>query len=269
MKQVLVLFPPIGLPAHVLEFAREMATMYQWTLIGVLLADTIRSDSGYPFPNDLGFTETETTLETEIQEMNKLREANIKVFRDTCSAAGIPYEIESDVQLKKLIEFSTAAELMITDSRVEFHQFHLTAIVHQSHCPVCLIYTSAPEMKHIVLTYDGSDRSKKAIESFIRIFPKNILPTKLVSVNAPLEVVEHKEFINGVVKKHFPGLEMIQLEGKVTEELDRFILQFPRDAFVVMGAFGRTALSRLFQHSVGKKVWEETGASFFIAHNQD
>jgi hypothetical protein len=95
------------------------------------------------------------------------------------------------------------------------------------------------------------------------------LPAYLVTVNAPLEVVEHKEFINGVVKKHFPRLEMKQLEGKVTEELDRFILQFPRDAFVVMGAFGRSALSRLFQPSVGKKVWEETGASFFIAHNKE
>jgi hypothetical protein len=269
MKQVLVLFTPTGLSAHVLQFAREMATLYQWTLIGVLLDDTITSDSGYPFPNDLGFTETETTKETEIQEMDKLREANIKIFRDTCSAAGIPYEIERNIQLKQLIELSKAAALILTDSRVEFHRFHLTEILHKSHCPVCLIYISAPEMKYIVLTYDGSDRSKKAIESFIRIFPKNILPAFLVSVNASLEVVEHKEFVNEVVKKHFPSLEMMQLEGKVTEELDRFILQFPKDAFVVMGAFGRSALSRLFQPSVGKKVWEETGASFFIAHNQD
>jgi nucleotide-binding universal stress UspA family protein len=78
-------------------------------------------------------------------------------------------------------------------------------------------------------------------------------------------VLEHKEFINQTLPEHFPNYYLKLLRGKVKEEMDNFVQQYPR-ALVVMGAFGRSALSRLFHPSLAKEVLDETRASVFIAH---
>jgi nucleotide-binding universal stress UspA family protein len=81
-----------------------------------------------------------------------------------------------------------------------------------------------------------------------------------------LGVLEHKEFINQVLPDYFSNYTLELLEGNVKKEIDNFVQQYPENTVVVLGAFGRTALSRLFHPSLAKEILNETKATVFIAH---
>lgn len=265
MKKALVVFTQYNFPQPVLTFANSMAKEHAGLLYGIFLDDT-PPPLQYPFPSDLAITTTPLTNESEVAQNEQVTLDNIQVFKDNCTTAGIRCEVVKNITQEQLIDFSSSADVIIIDARIRFIRYSLTDLLTQTHCAICLVSAAAAEPENIVLAYDGSDASTYAIRQFIAVFPKlNKLPTYLVSINPELEVLEHKEFINQTLPQHFPNYTLQLLRGKVKEEMDNFVRQYP-GALVVMGAFGRSALSRLFHPSLAKEILEETGATLFIAH---
>jgi nucleotide-binding universal stress UspA family protein len=266
MKKVLVAFTPASIPGHVLKFSIGIAKEHNWVLQSIFLVTT-PSPLLHPFTDDLALEATETTNVNQADENDKLVNDNIRIFRDYCERAGIHFEEGKYITKDQLIEYSSLADLIITDARITFSNFSLTDVLTDAHCPVCLVSETSAEVKHIIFAYDGSDSSKYAIERFMAVFPKlNQLPAYLVSINPGVEVLEHKEFINQTLPGHFQNYTLQLFEGNVKEVMDNFLKQFPVNAIIVMGAFGRSALSRLFHPSLAKEILNETSATVFIAH---
>lgn len=266
MKKVLVVFTPTSFPPHVLKFAIDITKEPAGVLHGIFLDDA-PVPFHYPFPNDLATTETNLTNESEEAENEKLVLNDIQTFRNFCQREGVSCEAQRNITLEQLIEYSSSADVIITDARIRLYRYSLADLLTDAHCPVCLVSEAAPEVKHIILTYDGSDSARYAIERFMAVFPTwKAVPAYLVSVNPELEVLEHKEFINQTLPHHFQNLTLKLLQGNVKEVMDKFVKQYPEDAIVVMGAFGRSALSRLFHPSLAKEILKETTATVFIAH---
>lgn len=260
MKKVLVVFTS-AIPTYVQKFAIDMAKEHAWLLHGIFL-DNAASPILYLSPGDIA------PEVTNMQENEKLVDDNMQTFSFNCQTAGVLCEKEKNTTLEQLIKYSSSAEAIITDAHITFFQFSLTTILTDAHCPVCLVSEAASAIKHVILTYDGSNSSKYAIEQFMIVFPKlSELPTYLVSINPELEVLEHKEFINQILPDYFPNYTLKLLEGNVKKELDKFVQQYPDNTIVVLGAFGRTAISRLFHPSLAKEILNETKATVFIAHN--
>jgi nucleotide-binding universal stress UspA family protein len=265
MKKALVVFTQNNFPQHVLAFANRMAREHAWLLYGIFLDDTPPS-LYQPFPDGVAMTGLPLTNESELARNEQVTFENLQVFKDNCATAGISCEVLKNITQEQLIDSSSSAAVIIMDARIRFIQYSLTDVLTQTHCAICLVSATAAEPENIVLAYDGSDAGAYAIRQFMAVFPKlNQLPTYLVSINPDLEVLEHKEFINQTLPDHFPNYTLKMLRGKVKEEMDNFVRQYP-GALVVMGAFGRSALSRLFHPSLAKEVLEETGATVFIAH---
>jgi nucleotide-binding universal stress UspA family protein len=264
MKKVLVIFTAQSFGDHVLKFATGMAKQHNWLLSGVFLDDTPPTVQ-YPFPNDLSFTAAPVS-EKEVVENEQLVLDNIQVFKNYCAAASVQCEEVKDIGYEQLTTYSAEASLMIIDARIRFNRYSLTDLLTNASCPVCLVSTAAAEPQHIILAYDGSKSAKYAIEKFITVFPKlDHLPAFLVSINPELELLEHKEFINQTLPDRFKNYTLKFLRGKVKEEMDNFVKQYPA-AMVVMGAFGRSGLSRLFHPSLANELLAETEATVFIAH---
>lgn len=267
MKKIMVVFNGIHTPTHVLQFAINAATQNQYSIQGIFLDDEPSSNQGYPFPNDLYLTEEKVTSETIAEENEKILAGNIRFLEDECAIAGVPCSVEKKISFKSLIDHTSTADLLALDTKADFERFKLTNILTDAHCPVCLVAITAPEVEYIIFAFDGSERSRYAIRKFAELFPNvPAAKTYLVSVNAGMEGVEHKEFINGWLAKHFQNLNIKQLEGDEREVFIDFIRQYPDNALVVMGAFGRSALSRMFHPSLANNVLSDTRLSLFVAH---
>ncbi len=268
MKTILLVFGGIHNPTHVLEFAITAAKQNQYNIHGIFLDDEPPAIEGdYLFPNDLSLAEEGVTPEAVNEQNEKIVAEIIRYFEDECALAGITCSVEKKVSFKGLIKHSSNASFLAIDAKANFEKFALPDILTDVHCPVCIVAATAPKIEHLIFAFDGSKASQYAIKKFIEFFP-SVDTTKiyLISVNSDSEVVTHKEFINDCVVKHFPTLTIKLLEGNLKETFINFLRQYPDNALVVMGAYSRSSLSRMFHSSLANTVLSDTRLSLFIAH---
>ena len=76
----------------------------------------------------------------------------------------------------------------------------------------------------------------------------------------------NEEMIRGWMLKHYPATKIEVLPGKGSQVLVDYLNAGPQNTMVVMGAYGRSGLSRLMHRSLADDVIEKTRASVFIVH---
>jgi hypothetical protein len=265
MKRILTAFYPSVTPVHVITFAIQFAKQNSAVIHAVYLSEEkeiINSD--YPFPNDLSITEDFGSTENISQENNKLIEDNIKVFKKECELNGITFSIEKNITVEQLIDKTANSDLLITDSESNYIERVLTKM----HCPAFI--TSTAEMpKKVILMYDNSLACKRAIETYISLFPQFAnLPTCLFSINTePQDKLEMKQYFEEKLQPVFSNLNLQIEYGNTKKEFKNFIDQLSGPALAVMGAFGRSALSNFFYPSLANTALKERNISLFIVHD--
>ena len=68
-------------------------------------------------------------------------------------------------------------------------------------------------------------------------------------------------------EQKFSNLEMVLLSGNTEKKLIEFLDEHTENAIVVMGAYGRSAISLLFNPSLSNVILEQSRTSLFIAHD--
>ena len=265
MKKILVVFNGINVPWHILNFATDIAKTYPSQIDGIFLKD---QEIIYPFPNDLSFTEVDFTRGSVTEEDAVLESHNIATFEEMCKTSGVNCQVEKDALLEELIHKSSEADLIVADTTPDFRKYSLNDILKDAHCPVCLVSINTPVVEKIILLYDDSTSSRFAIEKFSSTFPKWAnLPTSLLSINPePDTNAENEVFLQTWMPQHFTTFNRIELHGNLKTELVNFLKENETNVLVVMGAFGRSAISRLFHRSLSNVILEETRVSLFTTH---
>ena len=93
------------------------------------------------------------------------------------------------------------------------------------------------------------------------------LPTSLLSINTePNTNAENEVFLQTWMPQHFTTFNRIELHGNLKTELVNFLKENETNVLVVMGAFGRSVISRLFHRSLSNIILEETRVSLFTTH---
>ena len=174
-----------------------------------------------------------------------------------------------EVSLKKLIDLSSDADCIVADSHDDFRKYSLKDIMAEVKCPICLISVNATKIKTAILLYDGSDDALKQIENtkdkIMKLCKKK---TYLVTINEKKKMKKkHRESLLQKLEKRFSDLEIVSLTGKVEKKLLEFLDDHTENAMVVMGAYGRSAISLLFKPSLSNVVLSQTRTSLFIAHD--
>jgi len=107
----------------------------------------------------------------------------------------------------------------------------------------------------------------KALKMFAYIFPElNDLPSFLVNVSSgKISALPHEEDLRTWLSKRYSNMQTIMLHGTEREELERFIASHP-DSIVVMGAYGRSGISRFFHKSLANTVIQHTKSHLLITH---
>jgi len=186
------------------------------------------------------------------------------LFTNFCKNENVACSFEKNVSLKKLIDFSHDADIVITDSHDDFQKYALKDILAQSKCPVCLVSANATQIGTNVLLYDGTDDAAHAIETYCNLFPMFCNEKSfIVTIN---EGKANKPLSKAILQK-FTNVKSMLLSGNIEQKLIEFLDEHPGNAMVVMGAYGRSAISRLFKPSLSNVIINQTRTSLFIAHN--
>lgn len=271
MKRILVVINGNIFPHHVvsnaINIARSSPAVLHPVFMNALLEEVAYD---YSFPNDLPLTQNNLTGETWEEEANEFLQINSRLFQEMCTTASVLFikEQARQINLKELIELSAFSDLILTDVSENTNQHHIIDLLTDTCCPVYLVSRHVERIKHVILTYDGSFSSIYAIKQYALVFPETKdLPTHLVHIT-PDEIVDEfprQKNIKSWLPLHYSDVEFKILHGNVRNELVNFAKSIP-DSLVVMGSFGRSALSRLFHKSLANAVIADGKSALFIAH---
>jgi len=270
MKKILLVLNETHIPQHVIQKAIEIAKESGSFLEAVFLNDISALNFGYPFPNDLSLASEQLFLENQSEETITLMKAEAQAFKDKCQGFNISCKIEIDqtISIPHLIELSTFADLIIADSRADSDEYDFKDILSDAHCPVLLVPWDTEPIEKIFLAYDGSNSSMYAIKMFSYLFPefKN-LPVQFFHIaTGTISEIPHINAVRDWISKHFSNVTYELLSGNIRKGLVEFIKSDSGKVIIVMGAYSRSSVSRLFAKSMIEPVINETNASLFLTH---
>lgn len=264
MKKIIVLFNGISAPWHITTFALNIAKQHNAAVLALFLKDDA---ADYPFPSDIKSVQKDYSKKQERADDESLEEKNIQMFKTFCQDENVMCDFRKNISLKELVKFSSDASIVVSDARDESQKYSLKEIMTQVKCPICLVSANASEIKTSILLYDGKENSMHAIKSYTEQLPKLCEEKSyLVRINEEDSSDDAKEAVQQFHNK-FPALEEISLKGNLEKTLLEFLDEHTENAMVVMGAYGRSALSLLFKPSLSNVVLKQTRTSLFIAHD--
>jgi hypothetical protein len=213
---------------------------------------------------------------TDFQHKKSLTEKNIALFHNCCERKSVQSKslVVSGIPAKELIAESRYADLIIIDAATSFNKLYegtptefVRDTLKDAECPVIIAPDSFEGIDEIVFTYDGTKSSSFAIKQFTLLFPE--LREKKATV---LHVTESGEW-NSTDKQHFldwvqPHYTMLGLKSMTGDAgYGLFDYLFKRkNTFIVMGAYGRSNLSRFFRHSQADLLINTMTQPIFISH---
>lgn len=237
----------------------------------------VRHDSSHPqfdylFPNDLSLTQNILTGKSIAEEDKELVNMHTRLFVDACTEAGVPYmlEQENQVSLRQLVAYSAFADFIMADARANIDQYRLGDLLADAHCPVLLFPAEPAPVKRVLFAYDGSFSSIYAIKMFRYLFPEwREVDARLVYAADRGQDLPFREEIMGWIGQHYPNIHIEILKGAIQEQLTAYMGKESQDAVVVMGAYGRSIISRMIHRSLADEVIEKARCAIFVVHERN
>lgn len=276
MKKILAAFDGTRYSEGSSKYAIEIAKATNSLLVGVFIQDMRYLNYTYAYAWDQPFIDLATLEQSHAGEKEKI-DLNMKLFKRACEEKGVHHKTHLDrgVPLQELVNESTFADVIIIDSQTGFFTLgdnspspFIKDLLSDSHCPVLIVPHSYSFFDKAVLCYDGSPSSVYAIKMFGYLFPElNDLQTTVVTVNeTSTNHVKGGGNFKDLVHVHFKNAEYVVLNGNAEEELINYLKLNGDNSIVVMGAYGRSAVSRMFHQSLSNRVLQELNVPVFITH---
>lgn len=262
MKKIVTALAPIDTPWPAMRISTLLARNHSAEIHLVFLTLPGENiDYSYPYPNDLPIAEEFSNGKIISESNQELIKDKLDLFKQECESVGINLSFQRNISIEKLIEASANADLLIADEGADF----LSEILPHLHCPAFIAGDDhLPEKA--VLMFNNSNSSQFAIEKYGELLPEfKDLTTVLLSIN-PKDENEIQNYMQKNLKDTYTNISTKTLTGKVEKEMEHFLSQLSGPVVVVMGAFGRSAISRFFHESLANTVMKDKTVSLFIAH---
>lgn len=258
-----------------IDFACQVATLTGTKLTGLFVeniyfgyvpADT--STSAY-FERIASPT-PQVPVETDTQQA-------IQIFVDECGKKMVAQEVYIDKgePIQEIIFESRFADLLIIDPATDFYQgtgqlpSHLVKeILSRAECPVILAPEKFQGAEEIIFCYNGSASAVFAIKQFTYLLPQlSNRKVVLLEVNETgnEEFNESHRRILSWLRVHYPSVVFYNLEGNAKDKLFTYLMNKP-NRLVVLGAYGRSILSRFFKKSEADMLIRTVDLPLFITH---
>ena len=280
MKKFLAIIDGFKISKSTIEYSIQLAQAAEAHLVGVFLDDNIyRSFSAYKIMTT--YKDFDKVISGLDEKDKKKRDAAVVQFQKACEKGKISFSIHRDknIALQELKHESMFADLIIineneTLTRIKEHPptRFIKDLLGDVQCPVLVVPNAFKAIEKIVLLYDGGPSGLFAIKMFSYLFGNlQDLPVEVLTVKSKLKSNLHlpdnklmREFIN----MHYPKATITVTSGHIEEQITAYLKNHKENELVVLGAYRRSELSRLFKTSMADVLMKELSTPLFIAHNQ-
>lgn len=278
MKKIIVTIDALTYNEHALEYAIGIARRSGGMVLGVFLHDMSYIYADLPGIFDLVPVEYNNIIKKQHEDHEKL-ELNLKLFNERCNQENIRHKAHfhdgTDI-VNFLVNESVFADILILDEHMSFtnagaHQLSnfIVDVLEDAHCPVLVVPGKFELVDNVFLCYDGTPSSVHAIKMYSYLFPEwNEKPTTLVTFNSTSSNhLSSSENIKDLLHQHFSNLIFdVEHEKRAANAVLSFFKLYQENAFVVMGAYGRSQFSRLLKKSLANTIIKEIKVPVFITH---
>jgi len=272
MRKILLALKPSDPDRNTLDLACYLSKLTHAKVTGVFLDKE---------PLQLTVAPAETFLKqgdvsARDTKRSSIMERAIFHFKESCNCreTGYSLPIENAITVDDLIEESRFSDVLILPAGLSPGRGPQTVlssiasyILSGANCPVVLQPGAFEYIDRIVFTYNGSKASVFAMHQFTYLFPEFCnTPVTVLAVNTGKDVLADKPALEEWLSGHYQHVEYNFSSGDTLEQLTNYLLPH-RNAFVVMGAYGRKSLLRVLKRSTADSVSETLFNPLFIAHN--
>ena len=276
-KRIIVGLDGSGFANTATKIACQHAQSSEGTVVGIGVVDLAGIESverGAPI-GSIHFAEK--------AEEHKLKDALEKVdrflnsFEETCKKYGVKYELHSTegVPFRAIVNSGKMADLIVVGLRTFYH-FEtsskpgdtLQRVLQHSVCPVMAVPERMEKIRDVVIAYDGSMESAKAIRAFVLGFHPILKDLDLTL----LTVSEKKREGESIQQDAQAYLRCWNAEPKTeikSGKTDRVLLEYSTaldHPLLVMGAFGRSPISEFFFGATARRIIHDTTIPMMIYH---
>ena len=279
MEKILFVTDAIKMNIKSLDFAAFLCELSHSKLTGIFLENLGQEHrSAEAVKQAAMMSGTSATAEgmTDIKE--QCCEDNIRQFIDACDRRGINSVAHRDrgIPYEEIITESRYADLLLIDAETSFSDKmeeiptnFVKNILSDAECPVVILPVAFGGIEQLVFTVDGKPSSVYAIKQFTYLFPE-LREQQVVVISVNEEEVmpdaDERYKLKEWLHMHYKNVDFITTEGNVKAGLLELLLSRSK-AFIVMGAYGRSAFSSLFNPSHAQSVLKMVSQPVFIAHH--
>ena len=175
---------------------------------------------------------------------------------------------------RELIEESRFADVLVVDTEISFNKRYdatptefVRDILEKAECPVIIASESFEAIDEIIFTYNGSAASVFAIKQFTYLFPQlHNKKTSVIQFNEAGKWQDPDKYkFKEWLKEHYTNFHFEALKGKADTILFDYLFK-RKNMFLVMGAYGRNALSQFFKSSQAYILIKTLTQPIFITH---
>ncbi len=278
MEKILLAIDPLDFNQPAVDFATYMARLTRSKLTGVFLENIVAEEKPV-----LRKVYGSASLEWEVDEKStehlnrqQLIDQSIARFRQACELRETRCNVHRDrsVPADEMIAESRYADLLIVDAATSFNKQYdglptefVSEILKEAECPIIIAPESFEQIDEVIFAYNNSKSSVFAIKQFTYLFPQlGEKKTTIVRVskdgtwNDP-----DKHNFREWLQNHYSAIGFETLAGDSEDKLFDYIWK-KKNILLVMGAYGRTAISRFFRHSHADLLIKMVPQPIFIAH---
>lgn len=279
MEKFIAAFDSLRFSESTLNYAIFLAKHSNVHLVGVFLEDFTRHSYSIA---DITKYEGEM-FDEHIQQLNikdkEERDKSVDKFEWACQNAGINYTVHRDrnIAIHELLHESIYADLVIISEDETVTRYEEPAptrfvreLLSDAQCPVVVVPAKFRPIDKIVLLYDGEPSSVYAVRIFSYLFALKDFDTQILSVKASKESLHlpDNRLMKEFIKRHYPKAEYTVLKGQAEDQIIQYLHREKKDPLVVLGAYRRNKLSRLFKPSMADSLLQVLKIPLFIAHNK-
>lgn len=278
MKKITAAFDGLKFSAATLDYAIEIAMQSKSMVTGVFLEDFLyHSFNLFDMVGSQGVSQTK--LNRLIKKDQETRQQAVALFEKTCNKKSITYLVHQDKSfaITDLLKESIYTDLTIigaTETLNHFEQPKPTPFVKEflagAQSPVLVVPTTHRPIERVVMLYDGHPSSVFALKMFTYLFSWTIkYPIEIVYASEKkLALLPESNLIGEYARCHFGDPVITELTGEPEEALVQHLKHVSPGTVVIMGAYSRGAVSRMFNSSMANRLLEALDLPLFIAHSK-
>ena len=278
MQKILLAIDAVNLSMPALDFACYIGRLTNSKVTAVFLENLV-ADEKPVLEKAYGNRYLDWKIDessASYQDKRQLIEKNISLFKEGCENRSVRCNIHRDrgTPAPEIIAESRYADLIIVDASTSFTKKYdgsptkfVKDILKESECPVIIAPENFDGIDEIIFTYDSSKSAAFAIKQFTYLFPEfDDRKVIILQVNREgLWIDQDKYNFKEWLQTRYSSIDFEVLEGKTEDKLFDYLFK-RKNVFVVMGAYGRNSLSKLFKASHADLLIRTITQPIFIAH---